>query len=116
MLRLAVFASAALLAASAFAAGAATPGNPVRGKALFVRSGIFCGSCHTLKAARSTGRDGRSLDRSKPSYATIVEAVTKGRSASKRWPSGMPAYSGPHAQITKAEIRDIAAFVYGATH
>ena len=73
-LLLAAVAAAAVLTASAFAvtAGSSVRGNPTRGKALFVRAGVFCASCHTLKAARSTGRDGPNLDKSKPSYARIV--------------------------------------------
>src|SRR5947208_13461264 len=90
------FAAAAVLTASAFAvtAGSSVRGNPARGKALFVRPGVFCASCHTLKAARSTGRDGPNLDKSKPSYARIVDAISKGGSRTKRWPTGMPAYFG----------------------
>ena len=115
---LAALAAAALLTASASAVrgGASVPGNPVRGKALFHRPGIFCSSCHTLKAAKSTGRDGPNLDRAKPTYARIVERVTKGRSPTRRWPTGMPRYAGAHAVITKAQIQDLAAFVYTATH
>jgi mono/diheme cytochrome c family protein len=118
VLPFAALAAAALLAASAFAVGAAgrTPGNPARGKALFLRPGIFCGSCHTLKATKSTGRDGPNLNRAKPSYAKVVALVTKGHSPTRRWPTGMPSYSGAHAFVTKAQIRDLAAFVYAATH
>ena len=114
---LAALAAAALLAASGFAvAGAAVPGNPTLGKALFVRPGLFCSSCHTLKAVRSTGRDGANLDTAKPSYARIVEFITKGSKQTKRWPAGMPTYGGRIPEITKADIQDIAAFVYNATH
>ena len=117
VLALAAVAAAALVTASAFAiGGTAVPGNPVRGKALFVRPGLFCGSCHTLKAARSTGRDGANLDNAKPGYAKIVEFVTKGSTPTRRWPTGMPGFGGRHAELTKAEIQDIAAFVYNATH
>ena len=117
-LPLAVLAAAALLTANAraVAASGSVPGNPLRGKALFVRPGIFCASCHRLKAAGSAGRDGPNLDQSKPSYARIVEAVTKGHIPTQRWPTGMPAYAGSHAAITKAQIHDVAAFVYAATH
>ena len=115
LLPLAVLAAAALLTASALAV-AAVPGNPVRGKALFVRPGLFCGSCHMLKAAKSTGRDGANLDKARPSYARIVEFVTKGSNPTRRWPTGMPAYGGRYANMTKAEIQDVAAFVYNATH
>jgi mono/diheme cytochrome c family protein len=120
-LSLAALAAAALLTASVLAAAArpSLKGNPERGKALFLRPGIFCGSCHTLKAAKSTGRDGPNLDEAKPSYDTVVAFVTKGRRPSKRWPTGMPAYSGrkgTYGVLPKARIQDIAAFVYTATH
>jgi hypothetical protein len=59
------------------------------------------------------GRDGPNLDKSKLSYAAIVEVVTKGRDATRRWPTGMPGYRG---EFPKARIQDIAAFVYKATH
>ena len=96
-------------------ASAKQPGNAVIGKKLYLQSGVFCGSCHTLKAAGSTGRDGPNLDRAKPSYATIVDYVTKGRNPSKKWPTGMPGY-GHASELSKLAIRDVAAFVYGATH
>ena len=98
------------------AASGSPPGNAATGKALFLRAGLFCGSCHTLKAASSKGRDGRNLDQAKPGYAKIVEFVTKGSKPSKRWPTGMPGYGGLHGEVPKADIQDIAAFVYAATH
>jgi mono/diheme cytochrome c family protein len=109
---------AALLTASALAVTDAGggPGNPTVGKALFSRPGLFCGSCHALKAARSTGRSGPNLDRTKPSYTRIVQVVTNGVKPSRRWPGGMPGYDGPHAMLDKSRIRDIAAFVFEATH
>jgi mono/diheme cytochrome c family protein len=113
----AVAAAASLLGGKlAVAAVVSVPGNTVVGKALFVRSGLFCASCHTLKAAGSTGRDGQNLDQAKPGYATIVELVTKGRNPSRRWPTGMPGYGGPHGELTKGDIQDLAAFVYTASH
>jgi mono/diheme cytochrome c family protein len=117
-LPLAAVAAAAVLAASAFAqvAAKAVPGNPVRGKTLFLQHGFYCGSCHTLKAAKTTGRDGPDLDKAKPSYAKIVELVTKGRDPTGRWPTGMPRYGGAHARTTAQQLEDIAAFVYTATH
>jgi mono/diheme cytochrome c family protein len=115
-LPLAALAAAALLMVSPLA-GAATPGNPVRGKTLFGRAAqLFCGSCHTLKTAGSTGRDGPNLDKAKPSFPRIVDFVTNGRNPTRRWPTGMPGYGGRQPRITKAEIQDIAAFVYNATH
>jgi mono/diheme cytochrome c family protein len=122
-LLLAALGAAALLTATALAAGAgpSVRGNPTAGKALFLRPGVFCSSCHTLKAAKSSGRDGPNLDKAKPSYARIVEVVSKGSSPSRRWPTGMPHYSaqgGPlrAGDLTKAEIQNVAAFVYAATH
>jgi mono/diheme cytochrome c family protein len=118
---LAALAAAAVLTASAIAVAGSrsVKGNPTRGRALFVRAGVFCGSCHTLKAAASTGRDGPNLDKSKPSYAAIVESLTKGSKPSRRWPTGMPAYAGRNrarGELDKAQIQDLAAFIYTATH
>jgi len=117
-LPLATLALVALLAAIALdvAQGAGGPGKPKQGKQIFLNNRILCGSCHTLKAARSTGRDGPNLDRAKPGYARIVAVVTKGRNPTKRWPTGMPFYTGKHALLSKAQVRDVAAFVYNATH
>ncbi len=113
----AVLAVLALTAAGGLVAAAGSaPGSPTRGKALFLRPGVFCSSCHTLKATGSTGRDGPNLDPTRSSYARIVEYVTKGRNPSKRWPTGMPHYGPPNAELSKAEIQDVAAFVYAATH
>jgi mono/diheme cytochrome c family protein len=108
-------AAAVMLSASvaAVAAVSSAPGNAAQGKVLFLRAGVFCGSCHTLNAAKSTGRDGPNLDKTKPSYARIVDIVTKGSRPTKQWPTGMPGYKG---ELTKARIQNIAAFVYAATH
>ncbi len=100
----------------AISSSATAPGNSKLGKTLFLRSGIFCGSCHTLKAAGSTGRDGPNLDTSKQSYKTVVTVITKGHLPSKRWPTGMPGYGGKHAALPSADIKDVAAFVYTSTH
>jgi mono/diheme cytochrome c family protein len=116
MIRGALLLAALAASVASVAAGAAVPGNPVRGKALFTRPGLFCGSCHTLKAAGSTGRDGPDLDKARPSYARIIDFVTNGRPPTKRWPTGSPGFGGRHAELTKGEIRDLAAFVYAATH
>jgi mono/diheme cytochrome c family protein len=118
VMRLAAFAAAASLVAGVLAvtAGASVPGNATVGKALFLRAGLFCSSCHILKAAGSTGRSGPNLDQEKLAYATIVEVVTKGGKPSRRWPTGMPAYDGPHGELNKSRIEDIAAFIYNATH
>jgi mono/diheme cytochrome c family protein len=109
---------ALLFASGRVAPAARSPvrGNVAVGKALFVRPGLFCNSCHALKAVGSTGRDGPNLDKTKPSYARIVTIVTLGRNPSRRWPTGMPGYAAHYKELTGAEIRDIAAFVYTATH
>jgi mono/diheme cytochrome c family protein len=116
--RIVLLAALAVSTASAvaIATGASVPGNAARGKALFSRAGLFCSSCHTLKAAGSTGRDGPNLDSAKPSYARIVDFVTNGRPPTKRWPTGSPGFGGRRGELTKSEIRDLAAFVYVATH
>jgi len=113
---LVALATSVLLVTSAFAAIVSVPGNPTRGKGLFLRAGVFCGSCHAMKAAKSTGRDGSNLDRDKLAYPAIVDAITKGRKATKSWPAGMPTYGGVNGFLTKREIQDIAAYVYDSTH
>jgi mono/diheme cytochrome c family protein len=113
---LAVVVVALVLATVAFAAENPAPGNQTIGRSLFLRAGIFCGSCHTLKDAKSTGRDGPNLDIARLSYAKIVDSITKGGMASKRWPTGMPRYGGRNGVLGAALIRDIAAFVYTSTH
>ncbi len=112
----AVAVSALLAVGVLGAAQASNSGNATRGKAYFNRAGLFCGSCHQLKAAGSVGRDGPNLDQTKPSIAKIVLAVSKGTRPSHKWPTGMPGYAGKNGELTKAEVQDIAAFIYTATH
>jgi mono/diheme cytochrome c family protein len=108
--------AALAVSAVAFAAENAVPGNPTLGKKLFLQAGVFCGSCHTMRAARSTGRDGPNLDAARLSYAKILSAITVGHAASKRWPTGMPRYGGSNHVLGDALIRDVAAYVYTSTH
>lgn len=75
--------------------GAAKP----NGKAVFASAG--CGSCHTLKAAGSTGNVGPNLDSLKPSEPTVEKQVTNGG-------GGMPPFKG---QLTAAQIKAVAAYV-----
>jgi mono/diheme cytochrome c family protein len=97
-------ASAALAAAVAIPAFAATnPGSAKKGKAIFVAN---CTTCHVLKAANGRGTIGPNLDKKKPKYALIVNRVTNGKGT-------MTAYK---AILTKAQIQDVSAFVYNATH
>jgi mono/diheme cytochrome c family protein len=85
----------------------ATPGNATLGKTLFVAN---CGTCHVLKAARTTGAIGPNLDRTKLAYTTIRNVVTNGKSGRQ---GTMPPFKGP---LSTKQIQDVAAFVYASTH
>jgi len=78
---------------------ATTPASNRDGKAVFAKAG--CGSCHTLKAAGSSGNVGPNLDQLKPPKATVAHQVEVGGGA-------MPAFKG---QLSAAEIDAVAAFV-----
>ena len=60
-----------------------------------------CSSCHTLKAAASTGTVGPNLDQLKPSQAIVQHQVTVGGGV-------MPAFKG---KLTDAQIAAVAKFV-----
>jgi mono/diheme cytochrome c family protein len=85
-------------------AARAVAGNPTTGKRIFSTAG--CKGCHTLAAAHATAVVGPDLDKLAPSYATVVHQVTNGGAY-------MPAFGG---KLSKAEIQDVAAFVYESTH
>jgi len=51
------------------------PGNAAVGKKLFV---VFCGKCHVMKAAGTTGTIGPNLDRDRVSYTNVINAVVQG--------------------------------------
>ena len=68
------------------------------GKAIFKAD---CASCHTLKAAASTGTIGPNLDQLKPPLATVVHQVTNGGAV-------MPAFKG---KLSPAQIQAVAKFV-----
>jgi mono/diheme cytochrome c family protein len=87
-------------------------GNPVKGEIFFKG---YCSGCHTLKAARATGRVGPNFDKMKPSYARVVKQVTNPRFRPGRYPDPSMMTFGP-GTFTKSEIRDIAAFVFISTH
>jgi mono/diheme cytochrome c family protein len=78
-------------------------GDPVAGAAVFATAG--CTGCHTLKAAGSTG--GIDLDSFAPDQATVIDNVTHGNSG------GMPNFS---LQLTKAQINNVASYVFCVTH
>jgi mono/diheme cytochrome c family protein len=84
--------------------GPAIQGDPAAGKAIFASAG--CASCHTLKAAGSTGTVGPNLDQLKPAYRRIVLQVEHGGKI-------MPSFSGT---LKPNQINDVAAFVYASTH
>jgi mono/diheme cytochrome c family protein len=87
-------------------------GNPVKGEIFFKG---YCSGCHTLKAARATGRVGPNFDKMKPSYARVVKQVTNPRiRPGIRLDPSMMTF-GP-GTFTKSEISDIAAFVFISTH
>lgn len=91
----AVAASALAGTGSALAAPAATdPGLKV-----FASSG--CAACHTLAAAKATGKVGPNLDKAKPSAALVTQRVTKGKGM-------MPSFKG---RLGTAQITAVASFV-----
>ena len=81
-------------------AGTTTEGGGAAtgGEAIFKQ---YCGSCHTLAAAGTTGTVGPNLDESKPSLQLAIDRVTHGRGA-------MPAFKG---QLTDEQIRAVAEYV-----
>jgi cbb3-type cytochrome c oxidase subunit III len=85
--------------ASVAGTGSATT-TPVgnNGEAIFKAD---CSSCHTLKAAGSTGTIGPNLDQLKPEQATVVHQVTNGGAV-------MPAFKG---KLSPAQIQAVASFV-----
>ena len=88
--------------------GAPLIGDPVAGAAVFKSAG--CGSCHTLKAAGSTGTAGPNLDEIAPDQPTVVTNVTYGNAM------GMPAFGGPGGSLSSTQINNVAAYVYSSTH
>ena len=68
------------------------------GKAIFQSE---CASCHTLKAAGSSGTVGPNLDQLKPAQAIVQRQVTNGGAV-------MPAFKGT---LSDAQIAAVAAFV-----
>jgi mono/diheme cytochrome c family protein len=78
-------------------------GDPVAGKALFLKSG--CVGCHTLSDAKATGTVGPNLDQAKPDYRLATARVTLGKGA-------MPSFKG---QLSDQQIADVASYVVKAT-
>jgi mono/diheme cytochrome c family protein len=79
-------------------------GDATAGKSVFASAG--CTSCHTLKDAGSHGTVGPNLDQLKPAQDVVERQVTNGGGA-------MPPFKG---QLSPKQIKDVAAYVYTATH
>jgi mono/diheme cytochrome c family protein len=73
--------------------------RPAAGANVFSSAG--CGSCHTLKAAGSSGVIGPNLDSLKPGFQQVRAKVIAGG-------GGMPSFGG---RLSATQIRDVAAFV-----
>jgi mono/diheme cytochrome c family protein len=78
-------------------------GDPVAGKALFLKSG--CVGCHTLSDAHATGTVGPNLDQAKPDFRLATARVTLGKGA-------MPSFKG---QLSDQQIADVASYVVKAS-
>jgi cytochrome c553 len=103
-----------LLAVAAFLAGGCGSGgsnggsgdsgsaSTTSGKQVFADAG--CGTCHTLKAAGSTGTIGPDLDQLKPTREQVVQQVKSGG-------GGMPSFAG---KLSSSEIDAVGAFVSGS--
>jgi mono/diheme cytochrome c family protein len=112
---LVAIASAGLALAGGGGASAA-PGNPVAGKRVWLQQngmGGACSGCHTLQVVYAYGTTGPNLDKVKPSVATAIKFITNGSRPSAKWPISMQTFGGV---LTKQQIRDVAAFIYQATH
>ena len=91
-------------------------GNPKAGKTTFIST---CGLCHTLKAAATEGTIGPDLNSVVLTEPQIITAISKGgasvmtKAAAAHYTTQMLAYA---AVFSKAQIDDIAAFVYVSIH
>jgi cytochrome c6 len=70
------------------------------GKEIFTTT---CGSCHTLKAAGTSGEVGPNLDELEPDLATVEHQVVNGG-------GGMPAF-GNEGILNAKEIKAVATYV-----
>jgi cytochrome c6 len=70
------------------------------GKTVFTTT---CGSCHTLKAAGTSGEIGPNLDELEPDLATVEHQVVNGG-------GGMPAF-GKEGLLNAKEIKAVATYV-----
>jgi mono/diheme cytochrome c family protein len=85
--------------AGAFAGAAVYGSGPgVSGPTVFKQN---CGSCHTLKAAGTTGQAGPDLDNTTLSVSDIEAQIRNGGGS-------MPAFSG---RLSDAQIKAVAAYI-----
>jgi cytochrome c551 len=78
--------------------GGGTQQANAQGKQVFSQN---CGTCHTLKDAKTTGQIGPNLDNLKPDQPTVQRQVTNGG-------GGMPAFKG---QLDPNQIKAVAQYV-----
>jgi mono/diheme cytochrome c family protein len=71
-----------------------------KGKTVFTST---CGSCHTLKAAGTSGEVGPNLDELEPDLATVEHQVVNGG-------GGMPSF-GKEGVLNAKEIKAVATYV-----
>jgi hypothetical protein len=79
------------------------PGDAQAGAQIFAEAG--CDGCHSLRAAGSQAGPGPNLDTLRPGWNQVVSQVENGG-------RGMPSF---RLQLTKDEIRDVAAYVAEST-
>jgi mono/diheme cytochrome c family protein len=79
------------------------PGDSTAGRRVFVDA--RCGACHTLRAVGAQGTSGTNFDAKPPSLALALDRIAHGH-------NGMPAYSD---QLSRQQIRDVAAYVVSAS-
>ena len=84
------------------AGGGASAVDATDGKSIFAANG--CGSCHTFRAAGSTGTIGPNLDDAKPSFELAIERITNGKGQ-------MPPFRDT---LSNDQIRRVAEFVSSA--
>jgi mono/diheme cytochrome c family protein len=93
------------------------------GKQLFVTGNpgtraVACGSCHTMKAAGTTGTIGPSLDKeltADPASATLESTVSPNKEIATGYKANiMPKNYG--TALTKQQLAAVAAYVYHSTN
>ena len=76
-----------------------------KGRALF---GQYCNQCHTLSAAKAVGKVGPDLDKLRPTYVVVANAVAQGIN---RGNGTMPANL-----VSGEDVASVACFVERSTH